>query len=92
MSKWLENVSPFTTLPRIFRHDNPSLPQTMHTIKVLYRTLVIEGDWPERKYAQVINAVFEEGITLSQFSAEKYGKLHDKNELPAQVRARRKKS
>ena len=92
LSRWMELVDPYDTYPRVFRRGEKAGDRVLREIKLYYRTLVVEGDWTERKYVMVVNSMLEGRVPINSFSLDKWGHRYEEELLPVQIRLKRGRS
>ena len=88
ISKYQENVDPVGKFKDYFENSAMTVQAIFKIIKELYKKLVINGKWDEKKFVAVITDIFEEGRVFSPLSVDLTGKLFDEGRLSSQVRAK----
>lgn len=91
LSRWMDTVHPFSAYPRVFKRGDRAADDAnkiFREIKNFYKRYVINGEWSEKKYVIVINAIFEQRAMLGPLTIDRFGKTYDEGNLPSQRRLR----
>jgi hypothetical protein len=89
LAKYMDVIDPVGTYAEYFRSSVKNVDHLLKEVKNYYRKLVVNGDWKERKYVQVLNDIFEKRLVLSPNTLEWGGKMFEKGELASQLREAR---
>lgn len=90
MSKYMILVDPFATYAESLEHARKTPAHVMLDIKRGYKTFVLEEQWTEQKYVQIVDSLMHGGADVNEYTLRSHGFMHDRgNTPPPQRRARR---
>lgn len=91
MSKYMDVVNPVARYQKYFESSAKGLDHILRDIKLYYKKLVVEGQWTEKKYVEVINDLLENRTVISITTLDRSGLMFDKEQLASQRKARRRR-
>lgn len=89
--KFMDTFDPIKEYESYFKNNPKSLSRVLKEIKNYYSILVLQGDWSERKYAEVLARLFQGGVTLNSYTLEKMGNLIDNSKKNSRGNSRRRR-
>lgn len=81
ISKYMQVFNPVERYSDYFKSSAKGVDMILKEIKTYHKKLVIEKNWPERKYVAAVNNIFENKMVFGVFALDRAGLLYDKGLL-----------
>lgn len=77
LAQYMDRINPVGRYRSYFDSSAKGVDHLMKEVKVFYKKLVLDGNWSEEKYVNVLDQVFRAGAPLGVMSLENHGRRYD---------------